>query len=284
MSTAPEPVRPTAVAGSWYPDDPVALVGEIDRYLDAVTEPCDLEVTAVIAPHAGLVYSGPVAAYAYQTVQGRRFDVAVLVGPSHFVGFEGVSVYGRGSWQTPLGPARVDADLAARLRSASPLITDYPRAHLREHSLELQLPFLQRLLPDTAIVPLVIGYQQRATILELADALADVVGRANALLVASTDLSHYFDVEQASSLDARTEGYIARFDWSGLLDEFERYPEADRGRYVACGGGAAVAVMRAAQSRGATEARVLRRSHSGAVSGDHARVVGYLAAAFGATR
>lgn len=284
MSTASHPVRRAAVAGTWYPDDPGELLAEVDRYLDDVAELADLNVTALIAPHAGLVYSGPTAAYAYAAVRRQTYAVAVLVGPSHFVGFDGVSVYGRGAWETPLGRAGVQADLAARLQSASSLIREYPRAHQREHCLELQLPFLQRVMPQAAILPLVIGYQHRATILELSDVLAEVLGDTKALLVASTDLSHYFDAAQASRLDRRTATYISAFDWAGLLHEFEQYPEEERGRHVACGGAAAISVMRTAQLRGATVARVLKQSDSGEIFGHRERVVGYLSAVFGTAR
>ena len=284
MAAAPNPVRPAAVAGTWYPADPGQLAAAVDGYLAAAGPLHDLDVTALIAPHAGLVYSGPVAGHAYAAVRGRAFDAVVLVGPSHYVGFDGVSVDRHAAWDTPLGAAVVDTGLAARLAAASPLITAEPRAHRREHALELQLPFLRRLLPATPIVPLVMGYQQRETVLGLADALASVLRGAAVLLVASTDLSHYFDAEEAAVLDARVVAHVARFDWAGLLDEFEQYPEHERGRYVACGGGAAIAVMRAARALGATAARVLKRADSGDVSGDREQVVGYLAAAFGSPR
>ena len=147
--------------------------GAVDRCLAAAAEPARDRVLALIVPHAGLMYSGPVAAHAYGTVRGRSYDVAVLVGPSHFVGFDGVSIYERGAFATPLGPVPIAATVADRVRSRSLLITSYPAAHKQEHSLELQLPFLRRVLPETPIVPLVIGYQVRATILALADVLAD---------------------------------------------------------------------------------------------------------------
>ena len=281
MTTSLEPLRPAAVAGTWYPDDPVVLTAEVDRYLGDVEGAPDVDVTALLAPHAGLIYSGPVAAYAYHAVLGRAFDVAVLVGPSHFVGFDGVSIYGRGAFATPLGPALVDAAMADRLQSASSVIRSFPPAHQREHSLELQLPFLRRVLPETAIVPLVMGSQDRETIVDLADTLAKALAGTRALLVGSTDLSHYFDTQRAAELDARVVAHVARFDWAGLLAEFEQYPERDRGRHVACGGGAAIAVMRAARALGATRAHVLKRADSGDVSGDRAQVVGYLAAVFG---
>jgi AmmeMemoRadiSam system protein B len=145
----------------------------------------------------------------------------------------------------------------------------------------MQLPFLKRLLPDVPIVPLLMGSQVRTTILPLADALGSVAPDKRLLLVASTDLSHYFDAVRAASLDARVTAAVAAFDADRLLALFEQYPEGERGRYVACGGGPAIAVMRAARARGATQARVLRYAHSGDVSGDNSGVVGYLAAAFG---
>ena len=281
MTSSTDPIRPAAVAGTWYPGRSDLLAAEVDAYLDAVAEIPDTEVAALIVPHAGLIYSGRVAAHAYRAVQNQAFDVAVLVGPSHFVGFRGVSIYPRGGFATPLGVAPIDAAVAGRIQAGSSRIRFYPPAHEREHSLELQLPFVRRVLPHTPIVPLLIGYQERTTILALADALVGALAGTRALLIASTDLSHYFDAQQAATLDGRVVEYVNRFDWAGLLDEFEQYPEHERGRYVACGGGAAVAVMRASAALGATTARVLTRADSGDVSGDKAQVVGYLAAVLG---
>ena len=272
------PLRPAAVAGSWYPAEADALTAEVDGYLRRAGQRPRPRVRALIAPHAGLVYSGHVAAHAYATVRGGSYDVVVLVGPSHHVGFDGVSVYERGAFDTPLGPVAVDATVAARIRARCPVVGVHHAAHHREHSLELQLPFLRRVLPETPIVPLVIGHQVRATIHALADALAEALVDTHALLVASTDLSHYFDATRAAQLDARVAGYVDRFDADGLLTEFERYPEPERGRSVACGGGAAISVMRAARALGATHGRVLKRADSGDVSGDKQQVVGYLAA------
>ena len=158
-------------------------------------------------------------------------------------------------------------------RNASP--------HEREHSLEMQIPFLRRLLPDVPIVPMLMGFQRRATILELAKVLASAFEDRRVLFVASTDLSHYFDAETAASLDRRVEASVTAFDPEGLLALFEEYPEHERGRYVACGGGPAIAVMLAARRLGATDGRVLKYAHSGEISGDYGGVVGYLAAAMG---
>src|SRR5213592_3119090 len=150
-------MRPAAVAGTWYPGSAAALEAAVDRHLSGVPSSADVqfdELVAVIAPHAGLVYSGDVAACAYDAVRGRSFDVMVLVGPSHFVSFDGVSVCAAGAFQTPLGGALIDESCAAALLAATPLVRDLPAMHVREHSLEMQLPFIQRVAPRAKIVPL----------------------------------------------------------------------------------------------------------------------------------
>jgi AmmeMemoRadiSam system protein B len=272
--------RPTAVAGTWYPGHPAALVRDVDDYLEQAAVEPGARVRAIIAPHAGLMFSGPVAAWAYKAAAAGSYDAAILVGPSHFVGFDGVAVWPSGHFNSPLGPARVDEALAAALLR-SPIAHEREAAHRREHSLEMQLPFVRRLFPDLPIVPVVIGYQVRETIDPLGELLATTARDRNVLLVASTDLSHYFDAATADRLDGHVRDLVNAFDVDGLLDIYEQYPEQERGRYVACGGGAAIAVMRAAQRLGATEGRVLHYAHSGHVSGDDTAVVGYLAAAFG---
>jgi AmmeMemoRadiSam system protein B len=273
-------IRPTAVAGTWYPGIAGALTRDVDAYLAAASDGPAGTVQAIIAPHAGLMFSGPVGAYAYKAAQRGDFDVAVLVGPSHFVAFEGVALWPDGEFDSPLGAARIDAAGAAAV-ARSPIVQAMPSAHRKEHSLEMQLPFLRRVHPELPIVPMLIGFQHRQTIDALADAIVRAFADRRALLIASTDLSHYFDAETAKTLDGRVQEHVAAFDADGLLDRFEQYPEHERGRYVACGGGAAIAVMKAARGLGATGGRVLRYAHSGEVSGDYDGVVGYLAAAFG---
>jgi AmmeMemoRadiSam system protein B len=275
-------LRHAAVAGTWYPGEPGALVKEVERYLSRARTPGQrsTHLVAVIAPHAGLMYSGPVAAHAYALLEQATFDVAVLVGPSHYVAFDGVAVWPDGSFETPLGPALIEATVARGLLEACPVAQVVPAAHAREHSLEMQLPFIRHLAPDLPIVPIVMGDQTRATIAALGQALVDVLAGRQALLVASTDLSHFFDRSTADRLDGRTAGFVARFDVEGLLSELERYPEYERGRFVMCGAGPAIAVMTTARGLGASQARVLARANSGDISGDDDRVVGYLAAAF----
>jgi AmmeMemoRadiSam system protein B len=269
------PVRRAAVAGTWYPDEPTRLTAHLDRHLaGADVEPMPA-LRALVSPHAGLMYSGPVAAWAYRAVRARRVDAVVLVGPSHFVSFDGVSIWPEGAWETPLGPLTVDAGLAEAVRAGSPAIVDLPAAHGREHSIEMQLPYVARVLPGVPIVPMVMGHQTRETVFALGQALARGIQArgVDALLIASSDLSHYEDATTAAGLDAVVLDRVESLDAGGLMRALEAEPRH------ACGGGPMVAVMDAAVRLGATRARVLRYADSGDVSGDKSSVVGYMAAA-----
>ncbi len=268
-------LRKAAVAGSWYPADADALAREVDRYLDEADGAPAGQPLAIIAPHAGLMYSGPVAAYSYKLLAGREIDVAVLVGPSHYVGFDGVAIYDRGAFDTPFGPMPVSAHCADAIALGSPMIRHHPTAHIREHSLEMQLPFLKRVLPNAEIVPLVMGHQRRETAYALGEAIAVAVKGRRAVLIASTDLSHYQSAETAAKLDNKVMQQVLRFDPDGLMMALEAFPDH------ACGGGPTVSVMLAAKALGARDARVLKYGDSGDVSGDKDAVVGYLAAGFG---
>jgi hypothetical protein len=273
-------IRPAAVAGTWYPASAGALAREVDHYVEAAGEGPGPSVQAIVVPHAGIMFSGPVGACAYKAAARHQYDVAVLVGPSHFVAFEGVALYPDGAFACPFGPIAVDAEAAAAIGAAD-VVRAWPSVHTREHSLEMQLPFLGRLFPGLPIVPLLMGQQNRPTIDGLAHALADGLASRRALLIASTDLSHYFDAATAAALDGEVCESIAAFSPERLLDVFERYPEGERGRHVGCGIGPAISVMMAARALGAKQARVLRYAHSGEVSGDFDGVVGYLAAVLG---
>jgi AmmeMemoRadiSam system protein B len=272
-------VRRAAVAGTWYPATAARLAAQLDHYVrdsgenpDEAIAP-DADLFALIAPHAGLIYSGPIAAYGYRLLQSRRYDTIVLVGPSHYVGFDGASIWPSGEFETPLGNLRVDDKTASDIRAACPLVQDLPDAHRREHSLEMQLPFLAAFAPDTPIVPIVMGHQTRETARAVADAIAASVRGRRTLLVASSDLSHFYDADTAAALDRRVIDRVDALDDEGLMTLLEQ--RADH----ACGGGPMVSVLRAARRLGATKSRVLRYGDSGDVSGDKQSVVGYLAAA-----
>jgi len=264
------------VAGTWYPAAADRLGRELDEYVAGAAIDTLPAPIAIVAPHAGLKYSGPVAAFAYKAVSGQPYRAAILVGPSHYVGFNGVSIWARGAWQTPYGPIPVAEELAGRIAAASAEIGEHRQAHGREHSLEMQLPFVAHLLPGVPIVPMVMGYQSRDTAFGLGDALARTLraeSEPRPLLIASSDLSHYQDARTAAMMDAVVLDHVERLDAEGLMQALEREP------HHACGGGPIVAVLRAARQLGATDARVLKYADSGDVSGDKSSVVGYMAAA-----
>ncbi len=269
-------IRPAAVAGSWYPGAGGKLHAAVEGHLAGVARQVAGDLVALVAPHAGLMYSGPVAAHAYALLRGRTFDSIVLVGPSHFVGFDGVAVFPGEGFASPLGVTPVDVALAAALVRAVPIAHEDAGPHRREHSLEMQLPFVGHVAPGVPILPLLVGRQTGGTARALADGLAAVLRGRRALLVASSDLSHYHDAPTAASLDAVVIDCVRRFDADGLQRALDARPEH------ACGGGPMVAVMRGARALGARDAIVLRYADSGDVSGDKSAVVGYLAAAFGA--
>jgi AmmeMemoRadiSam system protein B len=187
----------------------------------------------------------------------------------------GASVFSRGAFETPLGRVAVDDELATAFEARDSHIRFIREAHDREHCLEMQLPFLQVLMPGMSIVPIVIGDQRKNIVERVAQAISDgLKGTAKrVLLVASSDLSHYKSAQSAASMDGRIRHFVEEFDAPGLMDLIEENHEH------ACGGGAIVAVMMAAKALGATAARVMRYGDSGDVTGDKSQVVGYLSAA-----
>lgn len=269
-------VRRAAVAGSWYPGTATAIVHEVDRYLEAAGGAVvPGRLVGLVSPHAGLRYSGPVAAHGYAALAPLASPppTVVLVGPSHRAAFDGVAVHAQGAWETPLGRADVDEDVAAALLRATPVAFDDPAVHREEHSLEMQMPFLQRVLPGARIVPLLMGSQSREEVEALAGALARVLEGRRAVLVASSDLSHYQPATVANRLDALVVDAVERFDDEGLMRRLEAHHN------VACGGGPVVAVLKAARALGADRATVLRYADSGdAGERDKSHVVGYLSA------
>ena len=272
----PAMLRRPAVAGSWYPGTADGIGNEVDGYLAAAAVvPPPGRLVGLVSPHAGLRYSGPVAAYGYALLRGRSALTVVLVGPSHHVGFDGAAVYERGAWETPLGRAPIDEEIAAALLAAGEsLVFADDRVHRDEHSLEMQMPFLQRVVPSLRIVPILMGSQSRVEVEGLSRALEKALAGRDVVLVASSDLSHYEPAPVANRLDAVVVDQVARYDDGALLERLEAR------RNVACGGGPIAAVMRAARALGADRAAVLRYADSGdAGEHDKRRVVGYLSAA-----
>ena len=267
-------LRRLAFAGSWYTGDPDRLAGEVDALLAAAAPPT-MTARAIVSPHAGLKYSGPVAAWSYRALSQRACEAVVLVGPSHRVAFPGCAMLGHGSLETPWKPLPIATEFAEALAAASPYLRETgEHIHAAEHSLELQLPFLARVLPGIPIVPILMGEQTRAVAFAVGDAIAAASRGRDVAIVASSDLSHYHDAVTASALDAQVIETLDRCDAALLMQRLERNP------HHACGGGPMVAVMHAAAQLGAAEGGVLKYADSGDVTGDKSQVVGYVAAAF----
>jgi AmmeMemoRadiSam system protein B/AmmeMemoRadiSam system protein A len=264
-------VRPSAVAGAFYTDDPDDLTAHIRGFLanvPAKTLPGDM--VALISPHAGYIYSGQVAAYGYKLLEGTSFDTVVVIAPSHHYPFRGASVYPQGAYQIPLGIISINQELAEQLIEASDLFSYVKQAHLKEHSLEVQLPFLKTLLGDFKLLPIVMGANDFSTCKAIAESLYQAVKGQSVLIVASTDLSHFHPYQQAVNLDRIVIDYVKSYDPEGLSNAI-----ASR-KCEACGADPLVTTMLLAQKLGATRSELLKYANSGDVSGDKTQVVGYM--------
>lgn len=269
--------RKSVIAGTWYTGSATELRGQIEGFLNRASEgDVPGRLTALIVPHAGYVYSGQVAAYAYKLLEKRKFTTVVVVGPSHHASFQGVSVYDRGGFETPLGVAPLDRDLISALEKRDSRIRFVEDAHTMEHSVEIQVPFLQVVMPGFKLVPLVMGDQDLATCRWLADALADSTRGRSVLVVASSDLSHYHTYDKARAMDQIVRERVGAMDPEGL------YASLAKGECEACGAGPIVTAMMVAQRIGSPSSRILYYANSGDVTGnrnDPRGVVGYMAAA-----
>jgi MEMO1 family protein len=269
-------LRRAAVAGTWYPGEQTALRATVESLLSEAGVPALYQrLVGLVSPHAGLRYSGKVAAHAYALLARRPPSTVVLVGPSHREWFEGCRLIRKGAFETPLGAVAIDEALASQILAAERTILDDERPHREEHSLEMQLPFVRVAAPRAQIVPILMGAQTAETMRSLGRALQTALRGTEAVVVASSDLSHYHPAEAAHALDASVIADVEAFDAAALEQRLER----ESGH--ACGGGPMVAVMLAARGLGATESHVLRYADSGDEGErDKSRVVGYLAAAF----
>jgi len=273
-----ELIRKPAVAGTFYPQNPVQLSQMIAEFFNRVKkEDVSGEIVALISPHAGYVYSGQVAAYGYKLLEGLKFDVVVVIAPSHTLPFSGSSVYNGAIYQTPLGKIEVDKKLAKKVAEQNKDVFLSEKGHTLggsrdEHSLEVQLPFLQIVLGEFKLVPVVMGDQDWESSKALGDALAKVLKDKNALIVASSDLSHFHPYDFAVKLDKIVMEHVNSFDPEGLFDDLSK------GVCEACGGGPMIATMLASKALGADKSLVLKYANSGDVTGDHSGVVGYMSA------
>ena len=280
----PVKVRQAGVAGGFYPADPKVLAATIDEMLAHVAEPPITDrILAVVAPHAGYQYSGPVAAYTYAALRGRKFSRVVVIAPSHYESFGFSSVYEGDAYVTPLGLVHVDKAFARKLASMSSTLRLSSQGHDAtsagaEHAIEVQLPWLQRVLGDFELVPVVMGDQSYESSRALGVALAKLIQSENkdgeTLIVASSDLSHFHTYGDAVTIDRKTLHALEEWDYFSMSRNFESRI------WEACGGAPIVAAMIAAERMGANQAKVIKYANSGDVTGDHSSVVGYSADVF----
>ena len=260
-------VRPPAVAGLFYPSDPQELAQLTGEFCPS--GPAKSTVRGCVVPHAGYIYSGSVAGAVYSRIEIPQR--CILLGPRHFPQGQPMAILTEGSFATPFGEAPIDSALAKELANACPLLREDPVAHAREHSLEVQIPLLQKLRPDVRFVPVVLATDRYGAIEALGHAVAEVVkAQAEpALVIASSDMNHYESDAVTREKDQRAIARILALDPQGLYDTVRRE------RITMCGYAATVAMLVAMKDLGAIEATLVRYATSGDVNGELDRVVGY---------
>ena len=269
-----ENIRESVIAGTWYPSDPVLLEGEVAGYLDrADPEALEGVLAGLVVPHAGYVYSGGVAAWAYKLLSKTAFDRVIIMAPSHRAAFSGASITAADGYRTPLGVVPLDHELIGEFSKHSDIIQYNPRAESGEHSLEIQLPFLQVVLGGFKLTPLLMGTRAPEFCERLAETIARICRGKRILMIASSDLSHYHPAGKARRLDEVLLKRLEAFDPEGLALEIENQGTE------ACGAGPIMTLMHAARRLGANRCKVLHYANSGDVTGDGSAVVGYGAAA-----
>jgi len=269
-------IRPPAVAGMFYPEKKITLDQEVAMVLEESRE-IDLqgEIIGIVVPHAGYMFSGGVAARAYRQLFELKIEIVVVIAPSHCEYFTEISIFDGYAYSTPLGTIPVDKDLAQELVKQSPQIVLSDKGHrFEEHALEVQLPFLQKIFDNFRFVPIVMGEHSQDNIQSLANGLARVLKDKKSLIVASTDLSHFYNDEKANSLDQVVVDDIENFD------EEQLFIDLQSGECEMCGGGPVMATIKACKLLGANKSQVLLYRNSGDITGDRSDVVGYLSAIF----
>ena len=270
-------IRPSPIAGQWYPGNPTLLAASVDGYMrEAKLPELKGQVVAIIAPHAGHMYSGPVAGYAFAALQGLNPELVAVVSPMHYPYNQPLLTTAHAAYETPLGVIPVDAEAVEQLNRLLKEKLGFGLSGIRddrEHSLEIELPFLQRgIAPGFKLLPVMVRELNHKVLQTLGESLAMVLQGRNALLVASSDLSHFYPERIADELDEVMLQCIESFDPDAVLSAEEE------GRGFACGSGAVAAVLWAAKALGADTVKVLNHATSGDITGDTSQVVGYGAA------
>lgn len=287
LAIAKERIRKPAVAGSFYPKNREELKKTVDAYmLNVKQKQITGRILGLISPHAGYIYSGQVAAYSYRKVKDRNYDTVIIVGPSHRVYLRGASVGKWDAYATPLGNVTVNKEIVKDLLSIGEPFHFVKEAHMREHSVETQLPFLQRVLKNFDIVPIVMGIPSLTDCERISKALSEAVGERNVLFVASSDMSHFPDYVNANKVDRKTLSLIEKFDPELVFNsEAESLAKGIPNLSTTlCGLSSVVTVMMTVKHLGGDEVKILYYANSGdvAIRGrqEKRRVVGYGAVAF----
>lgn len=268
------PYREAAVAGSFYPSDPTSLVRQVDSFLDGPAGLAAPGPIGLICPHAGYDYSGATAGRAYRELKGRTYEAAVVVAPSHYDRFPGVTAWVGPGYRTPLGLVEHPAQLLQALESPRGPVRRDVLGHRDEHAAEVQIPFLQRIASGTPVLPLVLADDRPEVCQELGADLEGAVHGHRVILIASSDLYHGHSHQACMRTDAGTLEAIVRNDPGELADGFRR------GLLQACGRGPILAVLEACRRMGATRVTLLARTNSDEVTGrEGGYVVGYAALA-----
>ena len=265
-------IRKSVVAGAFYPGEPGILKMQIENYLsEAKVKDKYEKALGIISPHAGYVYSGQCAAYGYKAIEQKDFDLAVLIAPSHNIGGYQCSVGNYDAYQTPLGIIPVNKEYIRKILDY-PDFEFRPAAHSSEHSLEVQLPFLQVIKPDVEIVPIILGNQNIKNSLLLADVLSQVFTKRldKTVFIISSDLSHYYDSETAAEKD----NLLAENFQEGLIDNMEQ--DLQNGKIEACGIGGILFLLSLSKKLKYEKIETLKYTHSGYINNDFSQVVGYL--------
>lgn len=269
-------VRKPAVAGSFYPSSKDSLLQMIEScFMHSYgpqrkpPSPADRKVIGVVCPHAGYMYSGPIAAHTYYAISSLKFDLVVMVGPNHYGIGSGVATMKEGAWETPLGLVDIDGKTAEQVVKVSGIVDVDDAAHSEDHCLEVQLPMLQYIYEKFRIVPIVMWMQDKDTAEDVAGAIAEIAKNGNVLLLASSDFTHYEPNEEAHRKDKELIKSILELDVSRYYSVLRRL------QVSACGYGAIASVMIAAKTLGAKKGELLKYATSGDVAGKKDSVVGY---------
>ncbi len=268
-------VKSPSVAGTFYPSEPLILKETVERFLgEAEKTSLNGELIGLVSPHAGYQFSGPVAGYAYKNLP-QDVKTVILIGPGHYYPFRGASVYKKGYFRTPLGDVKINERIASLLINEEFNVRFEPLAFEKEHSLEVQIPFLQSRLKDFSIVPVLIGSPDERSLRHLISKLTDIMkDKREIIIIASSDLSHYHPYDEAVKIDRRFLSAIEKLS----IEELQKC--LSMSQCEACGAWPVLITMAVARNLGATEALVYKYANSGDTYGDRSRVVGYAAIGF----